>query len=158
MQLRDDQHFAVMALMRHAAGLWLRGVQDATAGDLLRLGLSDVDERIDAETGDAIAEHVADLDRLPVLGDHIVYVRRTRRERPMRRDAADGTRRRARAAWLLRLVTVLSLAALALASLLVLLGVLDSTVLLVVIGYCLGSLLVALTIFAHASIKSSRNR
>jgi hypothetical protein len=39
------------------------------AGDLLRVGLAAVEERMEEETADAIEEHVADLDRLPVVGD-----------------------------------------------------------------------------------------
>lgn len=76
----------------------------------------------------------------------------------MSRDAADAARRRARAARLLRRVTVLALAALVLACGLVALGVLSRTLLLEVVGYCLGSLLVALVLVARASMKSSRDR
>ena len=113
---------------------------------------------MEEQTADAIDEHVAALDRLPRRGRPTVHLQGTRRERPMRRDAAQATRNRARAARLLRLVTVLSLTALAVGFLLVLLGVLGNGVLLEVIGYCLWSLLVALAVFARASMKSSRDR
>jgi hypothetical protein len=68
-QLRDDERYAVLALLRHVVRLLVPLLDNKIARDVLAAGLADLEAETGEEATQAIAELAHDLDDLPHASD-----------------------------------------------------------------------------------------